>query len=234
MILFLLFCAVVWFVGANYSDWVNPRSKGRSEHRPSVKLQEKSSSVARPKQGSSKGESADSGVLYLISHSGFNSAKIGISSNSSKGDRLQDHTQYGWKIDGLWVFDRLRNAEQVEGAVIAWWRNTLSHPPSCRPEQMPQGGYTETVSLSAIGINQITPFVEDLVQRTDGHKAIQVPISKAIPGASMRVEGILKHASRDTRTAVFKGSYGVGRVYHEWHRWVIDDGTGRLLIEIRE
>jgi hypothetical protein len=233
VIWFLLFCGLAWIGFTKYLQWKNPGIIGRREHRPMVSLQEKSSSVARPKQGSSKGETADSGVLYLVSHVDFNSAKIGISSNSSKGDRLQDHTQYGWKVDGLWVFDRLRNAEQVEGAVIAWWRNTLSLPPSCLPEQMPQGGYTETVSLSALKISELTPFVEDLVQRTDGQKAIQVPISKVIPGASMRVEGKLKYATRDYRTAVFQGDYGVGRIRHEWHRWVIHDGTGELLIEMR-
>jgi hypothetical protein len=233
MIWFLLFCGLVWFGLVKYAEWKNPRLIGRFEHRPKVSLQEESTTVARPKQGSSRGETADSGVLYLVSHDGFNSVKIGISSNSSKGDRLQDHTQYGWKVDGLWVFDRLRNAEQVEGAVIAWWRNTLSLPPSCKPEQMPQGGYTETVSLSSLNITQITPFVEDLVQRTDGQKAIQVPISKVIPGASMRVEGKLKYASLDYRTAIFQGNYGVGRINHEWHRWVINDGTGELLIEMR-
>jgi hypothetical protein len=131
------------------------------------------------------------------------------------------------------VFDRLRNAEQVEGAVIAWWRNTLSLPSSCKQEQMPQGGYTETVSLSSLNVIQITPFVEDLVRRTDGQKAIQVSIGNVIPGASMRVEGKLKYATRDFRTAVFQGAYGVGRINHEWHRWVIHDGTGELLIEMR-
>lgn len=233
MIWFLLICGLIWFGFTKYSQWKNPSLIGRGEHRPKVSLQKEGSSVARPKQGSSRGETADSGLLYLISHVGFNSAKIGISSNSSKGDRLQDHTQYGWKVEGLWVFDRLRNAEQVEGAVIAWWRNTLSLPSSCKQEQMPQGGYTETVSLSSLNMIQITPFVEDLVQRTDGQKAIQVPISNVIPGASMRVEGKLKYATRDFRTAVFKGSYGVGRISHEWHRWVINDGTGELLIEMR-
>jgi hypothetical protein len=233
MIWFLLICGLIWFGFTKYSQWKNPSLIGRVEHRPKVALQELGSSVARPKQGSSRGETAESGVLYLVSHDGFNSAKIGISSNSSKGDRLQDHTQYGWKVDGLWVFDRLRNAEQVEGAVIAWWRNTLSLPPSCRPEQMPQGGYTETISLSSLNKAQITPFIEDIVWRTDGQKAIQVPISNVIPGASMRVEGKLKYASLGHRTAIFQGNYGVGRINHEWHRWVIHDGTGELLIEMR-
>lgn len=233
MIWFLLFCGLAWFGFTKYSQRTNPSALGRAEHRPKVSLQEQGSTVTRPKQGSSTGETADSGVLYLISHVGFNSAKIGISSNFSKGDRLQDHTQYGWKVDGLWVFDRLRNAEQVEGAVIAWWRNTLSLPSSCKQEQMPQGGYTETVSLSSLNVIQITPFVEDLVRRTDGQKAIQVSIGNVIPGASMRVEGKLKYATRDFRTAVFQGAYGVGRINHEWHRWVIHDGTGELLIEMR-
>ncbi len=234
MIWFLLSCGLIWLGFVKYSDWKSPTSKGRNENRPKVALQEKGSSVARPKQGSSRGESLDSGLLYLISHNEFNSAKIGISSNSSKGDRLQNHTQYGWKVEGLWVFDRLRNAEQVEGAVIAWWRNTLELQPSCRPEQMPQGGYTETVSLSSLNILEIAPFVEDLVKRTDGQKAIRIPINRVIPGASMRVEGKLKYASVGIRTAVFRGTYRVGRIHHEWHRWVIDDGTAELLIEIRE
>jgi hypothetical protein len=131
MLWFVIAAGLSFYAYVRFDEWKNPRSKGKFEDYPKVKLQEKSSEVARPRQGSSTQESVDSGVLYLVTHSGFNSAKIGISSNSSQSSRLQDHTEHGWKIEGLWVFERLKSAEQIEGAVIAWWRNSLSLKPSC-------------------------------------------------------------------------------------------------------
>ncbi len=234
MIWLALIFFVVLFGQPFYAEWRNPSSKGRSRYRPKTILQEIGEKFVQPKQGSSVEETGESGLVYLVSHSKFNSVKIGISSNSAKGNRLQDHTQYGWKVESLWSFDRLRNAEQVEGAVIAWWRNVLSLPSSCRPGQMPQGGYTETVSLESLSLNQIVQYADELARRADGQKAIRVPIAEAIPGASMRIEGQLKYICTGVRTAKFSGSYGSGRKSHEWHRWVIADDTGEMLVELRK
>jgi len=104
---------------------------------------------------------------------------------------------------------------------------------------MPQGGYTETVSLSRVSISTTTAFVEDLVAQTDGKKAIEVPISKLLAGAAMSVTATIRFVEKGSRTSAYRTTSQRGNRYwnrreHHWQRWVIEDTTGQLLLEFNQ
>ncbi|WP_020525161.1 hypothetical protein [Catelliglobosispora koreensis] len=70
--------------------------------------------------------------------------------------RLDEHRRAGWypyELDGrpfVWPVEVGRTAERIEDAVLAYWRVGLGAGPAVSSELMPQGGFTETVSLSLI------------------------------------------------------------------------------------
>jgi RecG-like helicase len=97
---------------------------------------------------------------------------------------------------------------------------------------MPQGGYTETVSLNRVGLRKITAFVEEVSQRTNGQKAIDTPIKKLIPGITTRVCGNLTHITEAGNRSVKKA--GVWMRAYDWQRWVLEDKSAHLLVEIKK
>jgi hypothetical protein len=99
-------------------------------------------------------------TLYLIEQSELRAAKIGIAESTS--DRIDVHIRRGWKVIQVWQFSTGELAGKAEGAVLAYFRDELELPPFLGPSDMPQGGYTETVSSSGLNINQIETIVKGL------------------------------------------------------------------------
>lgn len=99
-------------------------------------------------------------ILYLITHPEFMASKIGISQASS--DRIETHLGYGWKVLKLWSFQSGEKAASAEAVVLSHFRKTLKLPPFLRPRDMPQGGFTETVSASAISIEEISKLLNGI------------------------------------------------------------------------
>lgn len=87
------------------------------------------------------------GVLYLIRHDGFQALKIGVTSTSSKKDRVGTHADFGWEEVRKWELSNAGIAEAVETLVLSMWRKDLGAPPALSPQDMPQGGYSETVAM---------------------------------------------------------------------------------------
>lgn len=243
---FYLFLAIITVASAGayqalraYESVRNPKSRGDKKLKPVVPLQLPANQVSRPRQGSASNVgSGGSGYLYLISHARLQALKIGISNNASQSDRVSDHVTHGWKVENIWTFANFNVAERIEGAVIAWWRNEMRLPPHVPQSAMPQGGYTETVSLAGIGIPKTTEFVEKLIGQAGGKRAIEVPISQLIPGATMSVKATLKFATRESQRWTYYSRSRRGYLYrnyrqNNWQRWVLEDGTGRLLVELR-
>jgi len=92
-------------------------------------------------------------TLYLIEQPELRAAKIGIAESTS--DRIDVHIRYGWKVLKVWQFKTGDLAGRAENAVLEYFRNELKLPPFLRPADMPQGGYTETVSISAVSTGAI-------------------------------------------------------------------------------
>ncbi len=99
-------------------------------------------------------------TLYLIEQPELRAAKIGIAESTS--DRIDVHIRHGWKVIQVWHFETGQLAGEAENAVLEYFRNDLKLPPFLGPSDMPQGGYTETISNSGMNITQIATIVKDL------------------------------------------------------------------------
>ncbi len=76
-------------------------------------------------------------------------AKVGIADMS--GSRLAEHRREGWQI--LAAFQvTAKAAIAIETDVLSWWRGELGLPSFLRRDQMPQGGWTETVAAGRVDL----------------------------------------------------------------------------------
>lgn len=92
------------------------------------------------------------GLLYLITHDEFISHKIGITNVNSKEVRLEKHIKQGWRVYKKKIFEDGNQAYEIEQVTLDWLRSDLGMPIYLSAKQMPQGGYTETVDASEIGL----------------------------------------------------------------------------------
>ena len=98
-------------------------------------------------------------TLYLIEQPELRAAKIGIAEYTS--DRIDVHIRYGWKVMKVWQFKTGALAGKAESDVLEYFRDELKLPPFLRPADMPQGGFTETVSALTISIDDIERVISN-------------------------------------------------------------------------
>jgi hypothetical protein len=107
----------------------------------------------------------DKGFIYLITNYSLGAHKIGIA-NSYKSravdDRMYNHKKHGWETYKTKNFTKLRNAFLVEQKIIKWLRLEVGLAIYLSDNQMPQGGWTETVDASEIDLPTIWAKVEEL------------------------------------------------------------------------
>jgi hypothetical protein len=101
--------------------------------------------------------------VYLIQHPDLSVAKIGITGQHTKYDRLSQHEELGWEVLGTWEFATGKESQQVEGTVLSWWRDELEAPQALTSEDMPQRGQTETAWLADVDIDETIAFIERLI-----------------------------------------------------------------------
>ena len=94
-------------------------------------------------------KAADEAVVYLITHTGFRAAKIGITDSS--GSRLKKHSTRGWQVLCAVAVPGDR-AILIEAEILDWWRGELALPAYLGQREMRQGGWTETVSAEEIDL----------------------------------------------------------------------------------
>lgn len=104
----------------------------------------------------------DPAYIYLISHEEHQSIKIGVSNNDSKPNRLRAHRKQGWTTFKVKNYSSGERAEFVETKVLRWLRKDLLLRRHLAPRHMPQGGHSETVDASEIGLPTIWAKVEQL------------------------------------------------------------------------
>jgi hypothetical protein len=102
------------------------------------------------------------GIVYLLQREDHFSAKVGITTPSSRTDRIAAHVREGWKFVQSWTTDTAFQAEEVEENVLDWWRNELDAPISMRKEDM-KSGWTETASLLYVDIEATAFRIEKLI-----------------------------------------------------------------------
>jgi hypothetical protein len=105
-------------------------------------------------------------ILYWITHPELKASKIGIGQASS--DRIEIHLSYGWNLVRIWSYPNGELAAAAEVAVLRYFRKTLGLPPFLRATDMPQGGFTETISAAAVSIETISELLsgEGLIAET--------------------------------------------------------------------
>jgi hypothetical protein len=88
-------------------------------------------------------------LVYVITHAALGAAKIGVS--DAAGSRIAQHRRAGWQLIAAFHV-AVYAACEIEDDVLRWWRSDLGLPPCLKREQMPQGGWTETVAVGAIDL----------------------------------------------------------------------------------
>lgn len=99
-------------------------------------------------------------IIYLLTNLELGAHKIGISGATKK--RIEQHRREGWETFKVLTFDKGESAYQIEQEVLEWLRETFALTTFLSRQQMPQGGYTETVDASEIDLSTIWAKVEEL------------------------------------------------------------------------
>lgn len=97
-------------------------------------------------------------LIYLITHPMLGAHKIGVGAPS--GYRLKMHHREGWQVYRTKTYSTGAKALDVEQRVLEWLRIDLGLPPALTRAEMPQAGYTETVTASAVDLPDIWEIVE--------------------------------------------------------------------------
>jgi hypothetical protein len=100
--------------------------------------------------------------LYLITNKQLNAHKVGISGHGATVNRLERHKRLGWASYAVLDLDTGEEAYELEEKILEWLRLDLQLSKYLAPEQMPQGGHTETVDASEIDLPSIWAKVEEL------------------------------------------------------------------------
>jgi hypothetical protein len=124
------------------------------------------------------------GQIYLMKNQSLNALKIGIMSTSSISDRVSVHQSKGWELISKWEMASTWHAYSVEQQIICWWRDELELGNGAHPNQMPQGGFSETApnsdELSITTLTQIEHFLSQptaRVRKSRTVNGIQIEIS---------------------------------------------------------
>lgn len=84
------------------------------------------------------------GTVYLLINSELKALKIGIYNDTK---RLKRHLGRGWRLLRSRDYFNGQHALDVEGCIKILWFDELGFKLGCAREHVPQGGYTETISL---------------------------------------------------------------------------------------
>jgi len=103
--------------------------------------------------------------VYFIYHRNRDAAKIGIT--GAERTQLEKHQRRGWEI--LLTLDVPgETAMAIERAVLRWWRDHLDLPPYLGKQEMPQGGWTETVAADEIDLAATMRWLREQAAQVDG------------------------------------------------------------------
>ena len=101
-------------------------------------------------------------IVYLVVNDLFKAAKIGIMNEGTK--RIKHHAKNGWNLlHQVAVPGEL--AMEIESSILLYWRDQLGLPIFMTAESMPQAGYTETVSLEGLEIEETINSMNKLAAR---------------------------------------------------------------------
>jgi hypothetical protein len=126
--------------------------------------------------------------IYVVTNQHHSAIKVGITSLSSSNSRINEHIRNGWKLESQRNVASLRLALNIEQSIIRWWRSELSAKPCLTQQQMPQGGYTETASLSDVEIVSTLERISSLLAETGEEKIHSIDFPNLIVGSLVQGE----------------------------------------------
>ena len=99
-----------------------------------------------------------------MTHRELSAHKIGIGNSvRSRGrSRIAQHEKKGWKLFKQMDFEVTDDAYLIEQKVLDWLRQVKKLSVHLSEVEMPQGGFSETVDASEIGLPTIWAKVEEL------------------------------------------------------------------------
>jgi hypothetical protein len=98
-------------------------------------------------------------LVYVITHTALGAAKIGVSDPA--GARIAQHRRAGWQLIAAFRV-AAGAAAAIEADVLGWWRGRLDLPSYLGRDQMPQGGWTETVATGSVDLAATVKLICDL------------------------------------------------------------------------
>jgi hypothetical protein len=98
-----------------------------------------------------------------MNHEVYGSIKVGIGGKGSKRDRIKDHTSQGWKLFEKYNFDSGDKAYEVEQTFFRFVRKELNLGIHLVTEQMPQGGFSETIDIDEISLLEVKRLLQDTI-----------------------------------------------------------------------
>ena len=97
--------------------------------------------------------------FYVMEHSLLNSLKIGISNFEARDNRVLIHAKHGWMLAQRIEFENGFMAYEFEQTLLNHIRNTLGVPVHLSKADMPQSGYSETMSSDFIQLPELLKLV---------------------------------------------------------------------------
>ena len=99
-------------------------------------------------------------LIYLIENEDLEAVKVGITGTDRIYDRVQIHVANGWSLIGKWETGSGYTAMSVEELILRFWREDLELPIAADPDEMPQGGWTETAPLQQTDLEATIRLLE--------------------------------------------------------------------------
>jgi hypothetical protein len=144
----------------SYLDWQAARARAQAY---SHKFMARQKEITLKHRGG-----AEAALIYLITHAGHGAAKVGI--GDMAGSRLAQHRREGWQL--LVAFQvTAKAAVAIEYKVLRRWRHDLGLPSYLKREQMPQGGWTETVAAGRVDLAATVAQICELAQLPEAKPA---------------------------------------------------------------
>jgi hypothetical protein len=97
--------------------------------------------------------------FYVMENGIFSSLKIGISNSDSRDDRVVVHSKHGWKLVKRIDFENGFLAYEFEQTLLKYLRGSRNIPIHLSKKEMPQSGYSETVSMDLMGLQELLSLV---------------------------------------------------------------------------
>ncbi len=138
------------------------------------------------------------GITYVVTHPGFRSVKVGYT--GAKSDRREQLARRGWEPYRDLVVTTHQVARRIEQATIFDLRFRLYIPPHLIGSQMPDGGWSETASISLISARELWDLVCEqaaLVQLEPTAQKVRPP--RHIPVQHRRTKGDTPRYVRSAR-----------------------------------